>query len=258
MLATYGFGLFPLPRYREVKGEGWLLRHHLPSMSEGYLTEAFVEGNRFVLYQGKVPWMSTGLFEVESHAWHVHCAQGVVAVAGLGMGMYAYAVSKKPEVTRVVVVERDPQVLEILRRSAGFDDWPGRDKIEIVIADAFAPDWAAAFKGARPDYLYADIWPITPDATAPEQCAAMVRALNPVHAGWWGQEFNAGQWALAQGREIDEAALADYFGNLGVPVSLTPGYTGFCRDVAAINKALLSPKPAKKPGLLAKLLGFGV
>ena len=147
MLEAYGFGLFALPRYTEAKGgargETWHLRHHLPSMSEGYLTQSFVEGNRFVLYEGRKPWMSTGLFEVESHAWHVQAAHGLVVVAGLGMGMYAYAVSQKPEVTQVVIIERDPRVAEVLEQAAAFSNWPGRAKIQLLLADALDEDLAA-------------------------------------------------------------------------------------------------------------------
>jgi len=248
MLAAYGFGLFAIPRYSEVKGKGWHLRQHLPSMSEGYLTQSFIEGNRCVLYEGRRPWMSTGLFEVESHAWHVHAAHGLVVVAGLGMGMYAYAVSQKPEVTQVVIIERDPRVVEVLEQAASFANWPGRAKIQILLADALAEDLASQVAlftgGAAADYFYSDIWPVTPDPSAPLQARAMVERLRPKAAGWWGQEFNFGQWCLESSREADPQALQDYFDANAMPVPTTPGYADFCRDLLEANRAYLTPRKA--------------
>ncbi len=252
MLVAYGFGLFSLPRYREIRGEGWHIRHHLPSMSEGYLTPSFVEGNRFVLYQGRRPWMSTGLFEVESHAFHVHAAHGLVVVAGLGMGMYAFAACARPEVERVVVVERDPAVIAMFSTAAGLENWPDRSKLIIVQADALDPDLpkllAEPCQGRAADYFYADIWPVTPDATAPGQAEAMVRALAPKTAGWWGQELNFGHWCLERGRALDRTALEDYAAACAVPIPADDGYAAFCRDVAAVNHALIAPRRARRGG----------
>jgi hypothetical protein len=264
MLARYGFGLFSLPRYAEAKGQGWHLRHHLPSMSEGYLTQSFVEGNRCVLYQGRIPWMSTGLFEVESHAWHVHNAHGTVVAAGLGMGMYAYAVARRPEVTRLVVIERDPRVVEVLEAAAGLSSWPDRGKISILLADALDEDLAAKVAeqtgGAEIDSFYADIWPVTPDDTAPDQAKAMVERLKPKTAGWWGQEFNLGRWCLTNGRELDQAAMADYFAEMSMPVPMTEGYLLFCQDLLAANRRYLEPrpvKPASERGVWSRLFHWG-
>ncbi len=261
MLAAYGFGLFSLPRYREIRGEGWQIRHHLSSMSEGYPTPSFVEGNRFVLYQGRRPWMSTGLFEVESHAFHVHAAHGLVVVAGLGMGMYAFAACAKPQVERVVVVERDAAVIAMFSAAAGLETWPDRHKLIIVQADALDAALAERLtepcQGRAADYFYADIWPLTPDATAPPQAGAMVRALAPKAAGWWGQELNFGQWCLERRRPIDGAALADYAALCGVPIPADAGYAAFCRDVAAVNHALIAPRPPRRRPWWRRFFGAG-
>ena len=101
LLATYGFGLFPLPSYRPVELGDWRVRLHLPSRGDGYLATQALESRAVLTRAGKV-WMCTGLLEQESHAWHVHCARGTVVVAGLGLGMYAYAAAMKPEVERVI------------------------------------------------------------------------------------------------------------------------------------------------------------
>lgn len=235
MRALYGFGLFPLPEYQPARVGRWRLERHRGSLAQGYVTRAVVEPVRYVLYHDRTPWMSTGLLEQESHAWHVHRARGLVVVFGLGMGLYLHAVAAKPEVARVIVVDNAPEVLDVLRASTDFDAWPGRDKITLINADALntaTPDMVcAAAEGHRPDVLYTDIWPTYPDPDAPAQTAALVRALNPVEAGWWGQEISFALWNYHAGG----GTLEDYAVDVGVPLASTEGYRAFCRDVAAIT-----------------------
>lgn len=239
MLAAYGFGLFPRPAYREARLGGWRVVRHAPCPAVGYVSGPAIDPDRCVLYHGRTAWMSTGLMEQESHAFHVHEARGVVVAAGLGLGMYAFAVSLRPEVERVVVVERSPKVIAIVRQAAAFEHWPGRDKVALLEADALGPELAtqvaALTGGRRPDYLYADIWPACPAAAAPAETAAMVEALRPRAAGWWGQELSFGLWAQDRGRPVDEAALEEYFASTGVPVPAGPGYAAFCRDAIVAN-----------------------
>ena len=252
MLAAYGFGLFPLPAYREARVGEWRVVRQLPSLADGYASGTLVEGRRHVLYHGRTAWMSTGLMEQESHAYHVHQARGLVVVAGLGMGMYAYAASLKPEVERVVLVEREPAVVELMTRATRLGRWPGREKLALLPADALGPDLApgvaAATGGRRPDYLFADIWPACPAPEAPAETAAMVRALRPRAAGWWGQELSFGLWCREEGRPPDEAALRDYFMLVGVPAPVSPGYAAFCGDVVAVGLP-----EARRPGRVASL-----
>ena len=259
MLAAYGFGLFPLPVYRDAAiGRARIVRH-LPSLADGYLSGATVEHHRRVLYLGRKAWMSTGLMEQESHAYHVHAARGLVVAAGLGMGMYAFAASLKPDVERVVVVERRPEVVAVMKAAAGFETWPGRDKVTIVAADALDPHLAShlqvATGGRSPDYLFADIWPTWSAPQAPREAAAMVRALRPEAAGWWGQELSFGMWCRGRTRCPDEAALAEYFAWVGVPVPVTAGYSAFCADVIAGAVSDGSSKIGRWPQWLRRILG---
>ena len=88
MLASYGFGLFPVPTYRDAAFGEWRVFHHGPGPVEGYVSGLVMEPCRHVLHQGRTAWMSTSLMEQESHAFHVHQARGVVVVAGGGVGGY--------------------------------------------------------------------------------------------------------------------------------------------------------------------------
>jgi hypothetical protein len=255
MLARYGFGLFPLPAYRDAAVGAWRMVRHGPGPVEGYVSGLVMEPFRHVLHQGRIAWMSTSLMEQESHAFHVHQAHGVVVVAGLGMAMYAHAAALRPEVERVVVVERSPDVIAVVQEAAGPAGWPGRDKLAILQADALGPDLpaqvGAATGGRRPDYLYADIWPTCGAPEAPAETAAMVRALCPEAAGWWGQELSFGLWCREREQEPDEASLRDYAGRTGVPIPITAGYARFCRDVIA---ARLPRRSRLAPGRLWRMI----
>lgn len=275
MLAAYDFGLFPLPCYREHRLGAWRLVRHLPSLADGYVSPTMMESGRHVLYHRRTPWMSTGLLEWESHAYHVHAAHGAVVVAGLGLAMYAHAVAAKASVDRVVVIERSADVINLMRIASGWDTWPERGKIIILEADALDPALAGpvrvALDGRAPDYLFADIWPRCAQAQTPIEMAAMVRAFRPVSAGWWGQELGFAAWCdhddpsgdleaksrsdLSQPVEVTPARLEAYFDNVGVPVPLTPGYVAFCRDVIAMNRP---PQPSAVFSIIGRLWrGFG-
>lgn len=238
MRQTYGFNLFPMPKYRPARVGRWRVKGYWPSWGPGYVTPSVLEARTVLSCAGKV-WMSTGLMEQESHAWHVHCGHGTVVAAGLGLGMFAFAASAKPEVQRVVVAEVAPEVLRLVKASAGFEAWPCRDKIRLVEVDALAPDFAdrmlAATEGMSPDYFFADIWPNFPAAEAPAATAMMGGALGAKAAGWWGQELSFGLWCIQAARWPDESALRNYFTAIGVAAHETAGYAAFCRDAMAIH-----------------------
>ncbi len=237
MLERYGFGLFALPPYRDAAVGDWRIVRHGRAAVAGYVSGVTLEPRRHVLYHGRKPWMSTSLMEQESHGFHVDRARGVVVVAGLGMAMYAHAVSLRPEVDRVVVVERAPEVIAIVREAVAPARWPTRDKVTILEADALALDLAervlAATDGRAPDYLYADIWQRSDAPEAPSETARMAQALRARAAGWWGQEQAFGLWCRDGDREPDAASLRAYADHVGVPLPITEGYVAFCRDVAA-------------------------
>ena len=257
MLASYGFGLFPLPPYREGGVGEWRLVRHLPSIAEGYVSKVGFERDRSVLYHGRTAWMSTGLLEQESHAYHVHLARGVVAVAGLGLAMYVHAVAAKPEVERVVVIEIAADVIDLMRDACGWDHWPDRKKIIILEADARAADvmrHVASESGGRGvDYLFADIWAgdarIRPHRRRrPRWCKRFGRRRRA--GGARSCRSRGGGTAAPPGPALGpaagegiEQALAEYFAGVGVPVPVSPGYAAFCSDVMAAN-GLLAAGPA--------------
>lgn len=87
--------------------------------------------------------------ERRDHFEPVHRARGHVLINGLGLGMVLAAVLKKPEVSRVTVVEIDPDVAELVR------PFFSQDRVDIVIASAF--DYSPP-KGGRYGMVWHDIW----------------------------------------------------------------------------------------------------
>jgi hypothetical protein len=234
--AAYGFGLpWAIPSYSAKKRGRWSVKRVAGSAGSSYLARHSVDQWHDALCHGDEAWMSTSMLEIESHAWHLHCATGNVLVAGLGMGMYLHAVAAKPEVERVVVLEIDPDVIAIMQSSTGFDQWADRDKIVIINADALSPSTASlvteAFSGRRPDYLYADIWPVFPAQEAPRETVTMAELFHPVHAGWWGQEVEYGLWIEAGQREPGLADLEAFFLHHGIDAPTSEGYMAFCETV---------------------------
>ena len=101
---------------------------------------------RLVMNHGVM--MSDTPMEQRSNREVVYHARGHVLIAGLGLGMILHPICEKPEVTKVTVVELDPDVIKLVSPSL-----PA--KVEVVQGDIF--EWKPA-KGTKYDCIYMDIW----------------------------------------------------------------------------------------------------
>ncbi|MBY3151432.1 hypothetical protein HFO56_03390 [Rhizobium laguerreae] len=237
---SYGFELpWQIPHYMPTRIGDWSVRPRLGGIGGSYLAHRVVEPPYTILYHGNDVWMSTSLIEVESHAWHLHCAKGNLLVAGLGLGMYLHAASMKADVRKIVVIESDPDVIALMKKSTDFEKWIHRDKITIIEADALATGTrdkvGLAFGGQRPDYLYADIWPVYPDPNAPAQTKSMIDLYKPHKSGWWGQEVEFGFWLEGRARDASLASLQDFFEDHEIDAPVHQGYLAFCRDAISVQ-----------------------
>lgn len=77
-------------------------------------------------------------------------ANGHVLIAGLGIGMVLLAIQDKPEVTKITVVEKYQEVIDMVAPQL-----PLNEKVEIVQSDIF--DYKPA-RGMKFDTIYMDIW----------------------------------------------------------------------------------------------------
>lgn len=220
---------------------GWALKYKaVETMELGYFTGYGAEPpGHYLENQGDV-WMSTSRLERESHAVHLRHARGTVVVCGAGMGMYLFNIAALPAVDRIVAVDRDAAVIDLVRRGTGFDDWAGRDKIRFVHRDALrlTPDDL----GPGPvDYLYVDIWPELGDPAAVSQTRAIQAVVGATTVGWWGQELDFVEWAFHHrppGHAVDVADLHAFMAAHGLRIEEpTASYVAGCRRAAEVYSA---------------------
>jgi hypothetical protein len=197
------------PRYQCGDFRGWTLKHKpIETMELGYFTGYAAEPPGYYLEnQGEV-WMSTSRLERESHAVHLRHAHGTIVVCGVGMGMYLFNIAARTSVDRIIAVDRDGAIIDLVERGTGFDTWDGRDKIRFVHKDALllTPDDIGS---VQPDYLYVDIWPELGDPAAVAQTRAIQGNVRARAVGWWGQELDFIEWVFQHRPENHVATLDD-------------------------------------------------
>lgn len=108
------------------------------------------------ILENGIEWMTITPNEVETMREPIKKCRGRVLTLGLGLGYFAFHASEKPEVERVVVVERSHDVIEIFKTYL-LPQFPHADKIEIVEADAFQYMQNEMPRG-KFDYVFADLW----------------------------------------------------------------------------------------------------
>lgn len=169
----------------------------------GYFTEPF--SYPAVLEKGR-EWMTVTPNEIATMAAEISEARGNIAVLGLGLGYFAFMCARKPQVSRVTVVERDPDAIALFREQL-LPQFPDARKIQLIQADAF--DYLAVPDPAV-DFVFADLWHDVGDGLP------LYLRLLPLAARWhapfryWIEEdmliFLRGL-LLEEGREMDLAAV---------------------------------------------------
>lgn len=180
-----------LPVYREGTAGPWSIaptpaidhRKDGDSVAGYFLPHLYQPPGWVIKYKGESIWMSLTAMEIESHMPHLAAARGNVVVAGLGMGFALANIAAKSNVTKVTVLEQNPDIPKLLDVTTDWHNWPGHEKVELVIGDALT------YKPDQPvDFLYADIWPKLWDDNALRDTITMQRNINAKLVGYWGQE----------------------------------------------------------------------
>lgn len=128
----------------------------------GFFDEEFVYPA--VLENGR-EWMTVTPNEIATMKEAVSRARGTVVAFGLGLGYFAHMASEKGEVSRVVVIERDEEVIRLFKEEL-LPQFSRAGKIEIVSADAF--DFVQrGMDGRRPDFAFVDLWHDVSDGIGP-------------------------------------------------------------------------------------------
>ena len=118
----------------------------------GFFTEDF---RAPIVEENEREWMTVTPSEINTMTADILAAYGKVAVFGLGLGYYAFMVSEKTNVSEVVVIERDPEVISLFREFI-LPQFPHKDKITVVEADAY--EYAGKMAEMHFDCAYVDIW----------------------------------------------------------------------------------------------------
>lgn len=175
----------------------------------GYFTGFGAEPPGHYLVRDGHIWMSDSRLERESHAVHLKHARGNVVVCGVGMGMYLFNIAALPRVERIIAVDMERSVMDLVQHATGFDDWPGRRKITFVLKNAL--ELTPEDIGPHPiDFLYVDIWPELGDPGTVSQTRAIQAVVKADKVGWWGQELDFVQWLFEHRPKGHVPTLADH------------------------------------------------
>lgn len=204
-----------LPKYHRGSFGPWSLEP-TPVLynTAGYFLPALRQPSGWVIkHEGKNVWMSLARMEVESHMPHLAAARGRVVVMGLGMGFALYNVMQKHDVTSVVVVEQNPDIVELLNNTTCWRQWPGHEKVSLVMDDALR------YKPAgEVDFLYADIWPRVGNDDALRHTQIMQDNVQAELVGFWGQEFDYVDWLCQTSAPHNQASYRRFAREARLPL----------------------------------------
>lgn len=124
-----------------------------------------------------IEWMTITPNEVETMREPIAKSHGKVLTLGLGLGYFAFHASEKPEVERVVVVERSRDVIDIFRTYL-LPQFPNGNKLEIVEADAFEY-MQKDMPREKFDFVFADLWHDASDGLEMYRKLKKYEALSP-------------------------------------------------------------------------------
>lgn len=117
----------------------------------GYFNKPF---KYLVVNKNDVTWMSTDPNEINTMKEAIESSHDNVLAFGLGLGYFPIMSAIKENVKKVVVIEKDPSIIEIFKKHI-LPNFQYKDKIEIVEDDAFN---FLQKDLSQFDYLFIDIW----------------------------------------------------------------------------------------------------
>lgn len=208
-----------LPVYTPMESGRWVMSNAANVLCSGYWNETFIVGKMAALLRrakdGLETWMSLTPFEIESQELGCHHAFGRTVVMGLGMGWAAGETALNPNVTRVDVVELDPDVLAVAEAQGTFRQLPPEAAAKVHLHNASALDWVP---DEPVDTLLADIWlPLNGDERV-EEVRRMRANTGASRVYFWGQEMVIARRARDTGRALDAASVGDIVRELDLPL----------------------------------------
>lgn len=151
-----------------------------------------------ILVEDGTIWMSLTWMEVQSMWAPLVRAKGRVGTSGLGLGYFALRAAMKPEVSEVVVCEKNPQNIGWFKDQ--MSNHEGFKKLTIVEGDV------REMKGEKFDFFFADHYPtLLPDEVI-EDCDLIQEKNEIEDYRFWGYErvvFDAIEQDLIDPMELD-------------------------------------------------------
>lgn len=121
---------------------------NLRAIRDGNMMFTMVDGTYCRLFVDNQLVMSDTRMERISNSHFVANANGNVLIAGLGLGLIIHNIINKPEVTKILVVEKYQDVVDLVKPK--FEN----EKLTVVCEDIFNFNTSEKF-----DTIYFDIWP---------------------------------------------------------------------------------------------------
>jgi hypothetical protein len=145
----------------------------------GYFTETF---SYLAIKQNDVTWMSVTPFEMNSMAPILSKMEGVVVTLGLGLGYFAAMASMKPNVQKVIVVEKDQRVITLFKTHI-LPSLPHQEKIKILHQDAF--DYLKQ-TNIKANHIFVDIYRTADDGLPLYlQTKSFEKNFSNIHWHYW-------------------------------------------------------------------------
>lgn len=167
------------------------------------------------LLEGSGVWMTDMPIEQAQIDPMLDEMRGRVLIGGLGLGYAAQVLARKPSVREIVVIERSPEVIELVARHI---KGTGRRKVRTAQADLH--DWLVQNQHERFDWAFYDIWAPDGERTFFEHVvplrAKTGEICNPEHVRCWNEDVMRGQ-ILMHGITMLTAVLTPA---LGIELSL--------------------------------------
>lgn len=219
------------PRYQPMQAGNWRLDIVPTLLAPGYWSPPRIAEDVAILTRDSATWMSMTPLEMESQELGIRLAFGHVVVFGMGMGWAAAATAALDAVTRVTIVECDPDVLQLHRELAVFEQLAPADaaKIHVVEGDA------RRYVPAEPvDLLMADIWLPLVGGDRIAEVAEMQANVRARSIYFWGQEMEIARHAVAAGYPLDDPGIAATISRLALPLigTAVPDYAARIRYVS--------------------------
>jgi hypothetical protein len=151
-----------------------------------------------------MPVMSDTPSEIREQRDALENATGRVLITGLGLGCLPHALLTKPSVTRIDIIEIDPEVIELTAPT--FTD----PRVHIHQGDATKP-WAIFPKGTTWDYAWHDIWTFISSANLKDATAEHGISYRRMFTRYVNAVPVQGAWAYQEAlkvKEIEDAEAA--------------------------------------------------